>query len=59
MILEKQEIIQRENLVGESDGFNMSLSADDMSWIMTLLSDLYKDPYSMTFDRDWETKFSL
>lgn len=52
MILEKTEIVQRENLVGESDGFDMSLSADDMSWIMTLLSDLYKDPYSIVI-QEW------
>lgn len=52
MILEKAEIIKRENLVGESDGFDMSLSADDMSWIMTLLSDLYKDPYSIVL-QEW------
>lgn len=52
MIIEAQEIIKRENLVGDTEGFDMSLSADDMQWIMTLLSDLYKDPYSIIW-QEW------
>ena len=48
MILEKQIVTKREILVGEeSEGFDMQLSIDDMSYIMTLLSDLYKDCYSI------------
>lgn len=52
MILEKAEIIKRENLIGDTDGFDMSLSGDDIQWIMTLLSDLYKDPYSIIW-QEW------
>ena len=52
MILEKQQIIKRENLVGDTEGFDMSLSGDDIQWIMTLLSDLYKDPYSIIW-QEW------
>jgi hypothetical protein len=52
MIIEAQEIIKRQNLVGDTEGFDMSLSADDMQWIMTLLSDLYKDPYSIVI-QEW------
>lgn len=52
MIIEAQEIIKRQNLIGDTEGFDMSLSADDMQWIMTLLSDLYKDPYSIVI-QEW------
>lgn len=47
MILETQEIVKRETLVGDTEGFDMQLSVEDMTYIMTLLSDLYKDPYSI------------
>lgn len=52
MIIEKQIIHNKQELVGTSDGFDMSLSADDIQWIMTLLSDLYKDPYSIIL-QEW------
>lgn len=52
MLIENQILIKRENLVGETEGFDMSLSADDIQWIMTLLSDLYKDKYSIII-QEW------
>lgn len=52
MIIEKQQI-DRHILVGEdNDNFDMSLSADDMQWLMTLLSDTYKDPFSI-IPQEW------
>lgn len=48
MIIEKQIVTKVENLVGESfQGFDMEISPENMAYIMTLLSDLYKDPYSI------------
>ncbi len=46
MILEKQESIVRKT-IGNVEGFDMEISTNDMRWIMGLLSDLYKDPYSI------------
>ena len=47
MILEKIKTNEVKNLVGTEDGFDMQISQEDMSYIMNLLSDLYKDPYSI------------
>lgn len=46
MIIQKQKENEITTL-GEIQGFDMQLSNEDLSFLMSLLGDIYKDPYSI------------